>query len=179
MQNTVFSSASESFCVAHVIHAGPVLEIAEKNDKTGNTHYFRLTTTRGASFCHFKSEETARKSRGVLGAKLSAAKPHLFRSKGDCIDIANVVSFGRVIKLTKNEDDDVFGFRVTLCTVTDKSATVWLTYQSDESAKNVRRAFYASMMSQYEPSESSDVPLETVQTEDENISAEELELAEA
>jgi hypothetical protein len=179
MQNTVFSSASESFCTAHIIHAGPVHELAEKNGKTGNSHYFRLTTTRGAAFCHFKSEEAARRSRGLLGAMLGAVKPNLFRAKGDCVDVASVVSFGRVKNLASNENESVFGFPVNLNAISDKSATVWLTYQTEESAQNVRKAFYASVMSQYETAKDKDGTLETVLSEESNAPGMEVELTEA
>ena len=57
MQNTVFSTSSESFPVAHIVHAGPVTEYSPEQRKGDHTHYFRLTTARGAAFCHFKTED--------------------------------------------------------------------------------------------------------------------------
>ena len=149
MQNTIFSTASDSFLVAHIIHAGSVGEIPPEKRKSDYTHYFKLTTTRGSSYCHFKSEEAARRSRGVLGAMLGTVKPHLFRSKGDCIDISGIVSFGRVVNLRKDSDEELFGFPVVIASMTDKNATVWLTFQAEDSARNVRKALYAAVMSYY------------------------------
>lgn len=158
MQNVIFSTASDSFLVAHVVHAGPVTEYSEQQRKGENTHYFKMTTTRGAAFCHFKSEETARRSRGVLGAMLGTIKPHLFRSKGDCIDIASIVSFGSPVKLKNEGESDKFGLPVHVATMSEKSDTVWLTFQTEESAKNVRRALYAAIMSYYSPAEKAAAP---------------------
>jgi len=149
MQNTIFSTSSDSFLVSHIIHAGPVGELNQQSRKSENTHYFKLTTTRGSAYCHFRSEETARRSRGVLGAMLGTVKPHLFRSKGDSIDISSIVSFGRVVDLKKDSDGDLYGFPVVVATMTEKNATLWLTFQAEESAQNVRKALYASVMSYY------------------------------
>ncbi len=150
MQNVIFSTASDSFIVSHILHAGPVTEYTEQQRKGDNTHYFKITTRRGAAFCHFKNEETARRSRGVLGAMLGTVKPHLFRSKGDLLDVAAIVSFGSPVKLkNSNNEGDKFGFPVHLAIVSGKNDTVWLTFQTEESAKNVRKALYAALMSFY------------------------------
>ena len=176
MQNIIFSTASDSFLVKHVIHAGPVAEIPEKSRKGDNTHYFRMITTRGAVFCHFKSVETARRSRGVLGAMLGTVKPHLFRSKGDSIDIASIVSFGRVIQFKNYEEGDQYGFPVHVATVSDKSATIWLTYNTEESTKNVRKALYAAIMAFYNPSATT--TQEPLESEEDNTEVSEVALAE-
>ena len=149
MQNTIFSTASDSFLVSHILHAGPVGELSQQTRKSENTHYFKLTTTRGAAYCHFRSEEAARRSRGVLGAMLGTVKPHLFRSKGDSIDIASIVSFGRIVTFKNDSETDVYGFPVVVASVADKSAAVWLRFQTEESAQNVRKALYAALMSFY------------------------------
>ncbi|MBN1576881.1 MAG: hypothetical protein JW913_10030 [Chitinispirillaceae bacterium] len=155
MQNVIFSTASDSIIVAHVIHAGPVTAYTPQNRKSENTHYFRLTTTHGAAFCHFKNEDSARKARGLLGAMLGTVKPHQFRSKGDSIDITSIVSFGRPVKLKKeeNEENEKYGLPVNVVTMNEKSATVWLTFQTEESARNVRKALYAAVMSYYSPAD--------------------------
>lgn len=170
MQNTIFSTASDSFLVAHILHAGPVAELTPQNRKSENTHYFKLTTSRGAAYCHFKSEEAARRSRGVLGAMLGTVKPHLFRSKGDSIDIASIVSFGRVISLKHDSESEVYGFPVVVASVADKNATIWLTFQTEESTQNVRKALYASVMSYYNNQEI--VTLSNEVAESSNIQAE-------
>ena len=149
MQNTIFSTAADSFMVSHIIHAGPVGELNQQNRKSDNTHFFKLTTTRGSAYCHFKSEEAARRSRGVLGAMLGTVKPHLFRSKGDSIDIASIVSFGRVVDLKKDSEESLYGFPVIVASMTEKNATIWLTFKTEESAQNVRKALYAAVMSYY------------------------------
>ena len=149
MQNTIFSTSSDCFLVSHILHAGPVGELNQQNRKSENTHYFKITTTRGSAYCHFRSEETARRSRGVLGAMLGTVKPHLFRSKGDSIDVSGIVSFGRVVDLKKESEDELYGFPVVVASMTEKNATIWLTFQAEESAQNVRKALYAAVMSYY------------------------------
>jgi hypothetical protein len=178
MQNVIFSTASDSFLVAHVIHAGPVSELSQQQRKSENTHYLKLTTTRGAAFCHFKNEESARRSRGVLGAMLGTVKPHLFRTKGDSIDIASIVSFGRVVKLKNDDGSEVFGVPVNVATVVEKNATLWLTYQTEESAQNVRKALFASIMSYYNPSDKA-TPTGPVETEENSSVPAEVAYAEA
>jgi hypothetical protein len=164
MQNTIFSTASDCFLVAHILHAGPVTELAPQNRKSENTHYFKLTTIRGPVYCHFKSEEAARRSRGVLGAMLGTIKPHLFRSKGDSIDIAGIVSFGRAMALKNDTESEVFGFPVVVASVADKNATVWLTFQTEDSAQNVRKALYAAVMSYYNNPEMVSLPGEVAES---------------
>jgi hypothetical protein len=168
MQNAIFSTASKSYLVNHVIHAGPVLELSQQNRKSNNTHYFKLTTTSGPAYCHFPSEEVARRARGVLGARLGTVKQHLFRSKGDCIDIASIVSFGRVMEL-KSDNDEIFGFPVNIDTITDKSDAVWLTFKTEDSATNVRKALYAAIMSYYALSEDQSALNETESENNSNV----------
>lgn len=172
MQNTIFSTASDSFLVAHILHAGPVAELAPQNRKSENTHYFKVTTTRGAAYCHFKSEDAARRSRGVLGAMLGTVKPHLFRSKGDSIDIASIVSFGRAIPLKNDSESEVYGFPVVVASVADKNATVWLTFQTEDSAQNVRKALYAAIMSFYNNPETVTLPNEVTESSNSNVQVE-------
>ena len=159
MNNAIFSTASDSFTVAHILHAGPVAEFTSQNRKSDNTHYFKITTTHGVAFCHFKNEESARKSRGLLGVMLGTVKPHLFRSKGDCIDIAAIVSFGRPVKLKNEDESDKYGLPVTLASTVEKQAAGWLTFQTEESAKNVRKALWAAVNSFYSPAEKATVPV--------------------
>jgi hypothetical protein len=177
MHNAIFSTASDSFIVAHVLHAGPVMEFTSQSTKSDNTHYFRLTTTHGTAFCHFKNEESARKSRGLLGVMLGTVKPHLFRSKGDSIDIASIVSFGRPVKLKAENEGDKYGIPVTLAGMTDRSATIWLTFQTEESAKNVRKALWASVMSYYTPADKTAAAPAAVAAEAEVHSDAQVELA--
>ena len=178
MQNTIFSTASDCFMVAHIIHAGPVGELHPQKKKGDCTHYFKLTTRRGPAYCHFRSEEAARRSRGVLGAMLGTVKPHLFRSKGDSIDIANIVSFGRVVNLKKESEEGLYGFPVVIASMTEKNATVWLTFQTEDSARNVRKALYAAVMSYY--TTRGPVPLSEENSESgDEVAAENVTLTEA
>jgi hypothetical protein len=149
MQNAIFSSASESFLIGHVIHAGPVVEIAQEKQKNGNTHYFRLTTTQGAAYCRFKNEDAARRSRGALGAMLGTAKPRLFSAKGDSLDVSSIVSFGRIIELKNAIDGERYGLPITLTAIDEKGCTIWLTFKNEESGQNVRKALWAALMSYY------------------------------
>lgn len=150
MQHTIFSTGSDSYLVSQIIHAGSVGEFDEQKRKSEYSHFFRITTTRGAVFCHFKNKESARKSRAVLDTMLNGSERRFFRSKGDCIDVTRIISFGKVLQL-KNSEVETFGFPVNMQTVTEKSSSIWLTFQSEESAQNVRRALYAAIMSYYEP----------------------------
>jgi hypothetical protein len=159
MQHTIFSTGSDSYLISQIIHAGPVGEFDEQKRKSDYTHFFRITTTRGAVFCHFKNKESARKSRGVLETMVNRSERRFFQSKGDCIDVSHIISFGKVLPL-KNNEVETFGFPVNIQTVVEKSSTVWLTFQSEESAQNVRRALYAAIMSYYEPKDNDSMPPE-------------------
>jgi hypothetical protein len=165
MQSTIFSTASDSFPISHVIHAGPVTAYPQEKRKSDHTHYFRLTTVHGPAFCHFKNEEAARRARGLLGAMLGTMKPHLFRSKGDCIDVASIVSFGRPVKLKSDGEEERYGLPVNIAATSDKNKTIWLTFQTEDSAKNVRRALFASVMAHYSQPEKT-ITLPTVGPED-------------
>lgn len=161
MQNTIFSSASESFLVAHVIHAGAVTELPEEKQKNGYSHYFRITTVRGSAFCRFKTEEAARKSRGLLGAMLGTVKPHLFRCKGDSMDLASIVSFGRIVELKHSTtESEQFGLPIRMNAADEKSCTIWLTFKTEESGQNVRKALWAALMSYYAPEREYEQPQE-------------------
>jgi hypothetical protein len=154
MQNAIFSSASESFLVDHIVHVGPVVEIAAEKQKNDKTHYFRLTTLQGAAYCRFKNEEAARRSRGALGAMLGTAKPYLFRTKGDSIDLSSIVSFGKIIELKNGSDGEKFGLPIRLKAIDQRASTVWITFKTDESGQNVRKALWAALMSYYVPESS-------------------------
>ena len=150
MQHTIFSTGSDSYLLSQIIHAGPVCEFTKKNEDSTNTHFYRITTTRGAVFSHFKNKESAIKSRGVLETKLNASGKRMFVSRGDMIDVARIISFGKVLAL-KNGTSEVFGFPVNVQTAKEKSSTIWLTFKSEEAGMNVRKALYATILSYYEP----------------------------
>lgn len=120
-----------------------------RRNKKENTHYFRITTARGAAYCHFKNAESAKRARGVIGAMLGTAKTHVFRSRGDIIDITSIVSFSRVVHLKNSTDSDPFAFVVSVDSINDKNSAIWLTFKSEESAQNARKALYASIQSCY------------------------------
>lgn len=151
MQNAIFSTPSDSFLLSHVVHAGPIVELPAEKQKKENTHYFRITTARGAAYCHFKSAESAKRARSVIGTMLETAKTHVFRSRGDIIDITSIVSFSRVVHLKNSTDSDPFAFVVSVDSVNDKNSSIWLTFKSEESAQNARKALYATIQSCYPP----------------------------
>jgi hypothetical protein len=153
MQNAIFSSSTESFMVNHVLHAGSIAEIPKDKQKNGTTHYFKLTTTRGAAFCRFRSEDAARRSRGMLGMMLGHLKPHLFKAQGECIDISGIVSVGKVVEFRNGGENDRFGLPVTLATIDEKSTTIWFVFKTEESGQNIRRALWANILSYYEPAD--------------------------
>lgn len=163
MQHTIFSTGSESYLLSQIIHAGPVCEFTKKNEKSTNTHYFRLTTAGGAVFCRFKNKESAQKSRGILETMLTASGKRLFTSRNNIIDVTRIISFGRVLSL-KDDTSEVFGFPVNVQTVIEKNSTIWLTYKSEEAGQNARKALYAILMSYYEPKDEADPSFEGQKT---------------
>jgi len=164
MQHTIFSSSSDSFIVEHILHAGAVVAVHEDKQKNGFTHYFKITTMRGSAFCNFKNEESARKSRGLLGAMLGTVKPHVFRCKGDSIDLASVVSFGRIVELKSENDEGCrYGLPIKLLAHGEMGSTLWLTFKTQESGQNVRKALWAALMSYYaQDSKDTHVPSDEV-----------------
>ena len=124
MQNAIFSSSTESFMINHVLHAGSVTEIPGDKQKNGITHYFRLTTVRGSAYCRFRSEDAARRSRGLLGMMLGHLKPYFFKAQGECIDLSSIVSFGKIVELRNGGENDQFGlFQELLVTVPTPTTT--------------------------------------------------------
>jgi|GEM_PF-1317258 len=151
MQSVLYSTAYDSFILDYIIHLGPVVELSPQQQKNEYTHSFRITTVRGPAYCYFKTEGIAVRSRGILCRMLDEAKPYLFRSRGDLIDISQIVSFGRVIKFKKEDSKDKFGIPIQLATSSEKVSTLWITFQSESEAKDVRKALYCSIMSHYRP----------------------------
>lgn len=151
MQSVLFSTAYDSFILDYIIHIGSVVELSPQQQKNEYTHSFRITTVRGPAYCYFKTEEIATRSRGILCSMLDKAKPYLFRSRGDLIDVSRIVSFGRVIRFKREDSKDKFGIPVQLATSSDKVSTLWITFQSESEAKNMRKALYCSIMSHYRP----------------------------
>ena len=152
MSSAIFSTASECYPVVSIIHAGGIQEMPEEKRKGDNTHYFRITTTQGAVFCHFKNSESARKARGVLGAMMETLKPNMFRSAGETIDPRHVISFGRVQTLKEPSDGMTHAFPVNLDAKQEKSEKIWLTYKSEDHATKARRVLYAIIQDLYRTS---------------------------
>lgn len=73
---------------------------------------------------------------------METLKPSLFHSSGDLIDLTKVISFSRVITLKNSDDGHTHAFLVTVDGAPGKDGQIWLTYKSEEGAKNARRAFY-------------------------------------
>lgn len=147
MPSTVFSTSSESFPVAHIIYAGYIIEIPTEKRKNNQTHFFKILTTTGPSYCYFNSFETAKKTRNLLGLMMCQIKPSVFKSGNDIIDASRIVSFTKVLALKRPENGFTHALLLTLDTIsTEKSAQVWLHYKSEESAHNARKALFATIL---------------------------------
>ncbi len=147
MPSTIFSTPSESFPVSHIIYAGYIIEIPAEKRKNDQTHFFKIITSTGPSYCYFNSFETAKKARNLLGVMMSQIKPSVFKSGNDTIDVSRIVSFTKVLALKKAENGFTHALLLTLDTIsTEKSAQVWLHYKSEESAHNARKALFATIL---------------------------------
>ena len=145
MKSAVFSTTNESYHISNIAFAGPISSIPEEKRKGECTHSFRMVTSQGTVYCRYRSEETAKNARGALGAMMSHIKGHLFRSGYVSIDPSKVVSFGSVVSFKNRVNDKTHGFTVQLSSIHEKSAKVWLSYDSEEQAQTARKGLYASI----------------------------------
>jgi hypothetical protein len=143
----IFSTSGESYQISHIIFVGAVHEIPQDKKKSDNTHSFRLVTSQGSAFCYFKSIETARKARFVLESMIESVKSNLFKNCGETLDIAGVVSFGRIVQLKNVEHDMTHAFIVTINSVNEKYNQLWFRYKSEETARHARNALWAKIES--------------------------------
>jgi hypothetical protein len=145
MGSAVFTNGINAYQVSGILYVGSVAEIPEKRRQNGYTHSFKITTGLGTVFCHYKDEETARKSRGVLAGMLDATKPNAFKHGFDFLDPTRVVSFSSVLQFKKPLGQYTHGFVVRMETVDEKSREVWLRYRSEDHAQKGRKALWASL----------------------------------
>lgn len=145
MGSAVFSNGSNAYQVSKILYAGSVSEIPESRRQNENTHSFKITTGLGTVFFYYKDEETARKSRGMLGGMLDAARPNAFKHGFEYLDPLAVVAFSGVLQFKKPVGPYTHGFVVRMDTVDEKSREVWLRYKSDDHAQKGRKALWASL----------------------------------
>jgi hypothetical protein len=147
MNSTIFSTPNDSYAVSNVIYAGPVMEIPEEKRKSESQYSFRMITTLGPVYCYFKTLESAKKARNLLGSMMNLAKPSVFRSGPIAIDPSKIVSFSKVVTLKNPENGFTHAITTTIETSNNKTNQIWMTYRSEEAARNARRALYASIQS--------------------------------
>jgi hypothetical protein len=152
MNSAIFSTPSECYLVNSIIYAGPVFEIPAEKRKGEHTHSFKMITTIGPAYCNFNKIEPAKKARAILGIMIEQTKLSIFKTitETDIFDITKIVSFGKVLTFKKPENGYTHAFIVTLDTLNQKASQVWLSYKSENSARNVRKALYASIQSFYQ-----------------------------
>ena len=143
MKSAVFSTAREAFQVAHVSYAGPVREIPSESRKGDSSHSFKMITSLGMAWCYYRSEESARKARGALGAMLASVKSRLFSCQGESIDPHAVVSFTSVYELKEPHENKTHAFTVSLRIAEGKNPRLCLQFTSVEAARKARGALWA------------------------------------
>lgn len=150
MNRLIFSTPGNSYPVSKIIYAGPVTEIAPDKRKSDSTHYFKMITSAGPVYCHFKSLDSAKKARNILGVMMGEVIPTLFKTYGgDLFDLSKVVLFSRIVQLKNNDDNCTHAFVITFETCSEKPGQVWMTYKSEDLARKARRALYAALHSIY------------------------------
>lgn len=150
MNTVIFSTSFDSYNIMHIIYAGAVQEIPQEKRKNDMSHFFRILTRQGVSFCYFKGSESAKKARILLETMLESAKPNqLFRSGFELIDVESVVSYGRIIKLKNSEDGKTHAFTVILDTVSERNNQICFSFKTEESAKKARAVLWSIMENLY------------------------------
>jgi len=143
MRSAIFTSGNQAYQVSKIIYAGYVQAIPEDRRRNDCTHSFKIVTVNGAAFSYYKNEESARKSRNMLGAMLDELKPNAYKNAGEFIDAQHIVSFGSVVQFKKAQGEYTHGFPVTIDTVQEKSQELWLRYKSEDHAQKGRKAMWA------------------------------------
>ena len=143
MRSAIFTSGNQAYQVSNIIYAGPVHAIPEDRRRNDCTHSFKIVTVVGATFSYYKNEESARKSRNMLGAMLDELKPDAFKHGYDFIDPLHIISFGNVVQFKKAQGEYTHGFAIMVDTVQEKSQELWIRYKSDDYAQKGRKAMWA------------------------------------
>lgn len=150
MNSTIFSTPFESYPVAHITYCGYISEIPQDKRKNEETHFFKIITSSGPTYCYYNGIENAKKFKGILDAMMSETKPAIFKSMNETIDASRVVSFSKVLTLKNPENGFTHAIVATLETAApEKLAQVWMHYKSEDAARNARKALYAIILSLY------------------------------
>lgn len=151
MNNVIFSTPSESYPVPHIIYAGFITEIPAEKRKTDQSHFFKIITSTGPFYCYYGSLDAAKKARNSLGSMMSENKPAVFKSGNEIVDVSKIVSFTKVLTLKKPENGYTHAILIVPETVSvERSAQIWLHYKSEETARNARKALFATILSIYQ-----------------------------
>jgi hypothetical protein len=158
MNSCIFSTTSESFPVDHIIYCGYISEIPKDKRKNDQTHSFKIITSAGPVYCYYIGIENARKAKATLESMMSETKYAIFKSGAETTDVSRIVSFSKVLSLKKPENGFTHAIVATLETAApEKPAQVWMHYKSEETARNARKALYATIHSLYKKDSGSTV----------------------
>jgi hypothetical protein len=145
MGSVIFSNGNNAYQVEKIVYAGPVTKIPEERRRNDSTHSFKIITSLGAVFSYYKDEDTARKSRGILGAMLDDLKPHAFKHGFEYVNPARIVSFSNVVQFKKPIGEYTHGIVITFDTAQEKSQELWIRYKSEDHAQKGRKALWAAV----------------------------------
>ena len=145
MGSAIFTNGNEAYQVEKIIYAGPVAKIPEDRRRNETTHSFKIITSLGAVFSYYRDEDSARKSRTILGAMLDELKPSAFKHGVEFVDSSRIVSFSKVVQFKKPIGDFTHGFVITVDTAQEKSQEIWFRYKSEDHAQKGRKALWASI----------------------------------
>ena len=171
MNAAVFSTANESYQVSNINYAGPVAEIPPERRKGESTHSFKMITSMGPVFCHFTSDEAAKKAHGALAGMMERCKPSTYKHGFEVIDTRKIVSYSRVVpfKASQNGHTHAVIVSVESAAADPKRSQVWLRYRSEENATKGRTALFAAIQAanrQVVPVEDEGAPAGQAVTED-------------
>lgn len=169
MRSAIFTSGNQAYQVSNVVYAGPVHAIPEDRRRNDCTHSFKIVTTLGATFSYYKNEESARKSRNMLGAMLDSLKPNAYKHGAEFIDPLHIVSFGSVVQFKKAQGEYTHGFAIIVDTVQEKSQELWLRYKSDDYTQKARKALWAVIHTALGMAKTAESSAAVVQPEAQNV----------
>jgi hypothetical protein len=167
MNNVIFSTSSESYPVSHIIYAGFIAEIPIEKRKTDQSHFFKIITSTGPTYCYYSNIDTAKRARSILGSMMTENKPAVFKAGNEIVDVSKIVSFTKVLTLKKPENGYTHAILLVPETVSlERSAQIWLHYKSEENARTARKALFGTILSLYQKDSSvsdKDMDIETAE----------------
>jgi hypothetical protein len=169
MRSAIFTSGNQAYQVSKIIYAGPVHAVPETNRRNECTHSFKIVTTQGATFSYYKNEESARKSRNMLGAMLDTLKPDAYKHGYDFIDPLHIVSFSNVVQFKKPLGEFTHGFAIMIDTVQEKSRELWLRYKAEDTAQRGRKSLWAAIHNALGMSKTAESAVAVAQPEAQNV----------